>query len=197
MTLPLLVGQRQPRHVLQIGLGAASLTRFLYRHCPTTHLTIVEIDDGVIMAARQFFKMPSDPQRITVIHEDGVSFMQRSHAHYDLILVDGFDSKAHAGLLESQVFYDDCRRRLDDHGWIAINLLGKSRGFQATVARFRHAFQDQTQILRLYPDGNVVALATVPALPSPNMIQWRAEAVHFKQDTGLNLAATLSRFEAS
>lgn len=35
---------RFPRNVLLIGLGAASLTKFLYRYYPQTKLTVVEIE---------------------------------------------------------------------------------------------------------------------------------------------------------
>ena len=45
-----------PRKVLLIGLGAASLTKFLYRHYPLAHLTVVEIEPAVVAAARQFFQ---------------------------------------------------------------------------------------------------------------------------------------------
>src|SRR5512139_2065516 len=44
-----------PREVLLIGLGAASLTKFIYRHCPLARLTVVEIEPRVVAAARQFF----------------------------------------------------------------------------------------------------------------------------------------------
>jgi spermidine synthase len=47
-----------PRSALLIGLGAASLTKFLYRHRPQAKLTVVEIEPAVVAAARQFFKLP-------------------------------------------------------------------------------------------------------------------------------------------
>src|SRR5512139_1944041 len=48
-----------PRNVLLIGLGAASLTKFLYRHYPLAKLTVVEIEPNVVAAARHFFKLPN------------------------------------------------------------------------------------------------------------------------------------------
>src|SRR5450759_1236236 len=41
-----------PRTVLLIGLGAASMTKFLYRHRPKAGLTVVEISPAVVAAAR-------------------------------------------------------------------------------------------------------------------------------------------------
>ncbi|MCC6878882.1 MAG: spermidine synthase, partial [Rhodocyclaceae bacterium] len=50
-----------PRKALLIGLGAASLTKFLYRHRPRAKLTVVEIEPAVVAAAHRFFKLPDDP----------------------------------------------------------------------------------------------------------------------------------------
>src|SRR5512142_1132558 len=50
-----------PRRVLLIGLGAGSLTKFLWRHRPLAKLTVVEINPAVVPAARQYFKVPDDP----------------------------------------------------------------------------------------------------------------------------------------
>ena len=60
MMMPLLLrrGDAWPRTVLQVGLGAASLTRFLHRHRPRAAQTIVEIEPQVIAAAVQSFKLP-------------------------------------------------------------------------------------------------------------------------------------------
>ena len=44
---------RWPRSVLLIGLGAASLPKFLYRHRPRAALTVVEIERGASCAPRR------------------------------------------------------------------------------------------------------------------------------------------------
>jgi spermidine synthase len=77
-----------PRKVLLIGLGAASLTKFLYRHYPLAHLTVVEIEPAVVAAARQFFKLPEDPKRLNLVIGDGAEYMLNSNKKFDLILVD-------------------------------------------------------------------------------------------------------------
>ena len=48
---------RFPRKALLIGLGAASLTKFLYRNQPLTKLTVVEIEPAVVAAARQGLRL--------------------------------------------------------------------------------------------------------------------------------------------
>jgi spermidine synthase len=51
MMLPLLLRDANwPRRVLVIGLGAASVLKFLWRHRPAARLTVVEIDPQVVAA---------------------------------------------------------------------------------------------------------------------------------------------------
>src|SRR5574340_382022 len=94
-----------PRKVLLIGLGAASLTKFLYRHYPLAHLTVVEIEPAVVAAARQFFKLPEDTRRIDLVIGDGAEFVMNSNKKFDLVLVDGFDENARTGALQTLPFY--------------------------------------------------------------------------------------------
>ena len=73
MMLPLLLrpGMAWPRSVLLIGLGAASLTKFCYRHLPQSRLTVVEIDPQVVVAAWQFFGLPRESPRLRIEIADG------------------------------------------------------------------------------------------------------------------------------
>jgi spermidine synthase len=105
---------RWPRRVLLIGLGAASLTKFLYRYRPDAHLTVVEIEPSVVAAARHFFKLPEDDKRIHLVVGDGAEFVLATNKKFDLILVDGFNEHAHPGQLNSLPFYQACRSRLGD-----------------------------------------------------------------------------------
>src|SRR3954453_21226957 len=65
-----------PRNVLAIGLGAASIPKFIHRQYPRARVTVVEIEPRVIAAARQFFRLPDDdPPRFTVHEEDGDDYI--------------------------------------------------------------------------------------------------------------------------
>lgn len=129
-----------PRKVLLIGLGAASLTKFLYRNYPLAKLTVVEIEPRVVAAARQFFKLPDDPKRLNIVIADGTRFIAENDKTWDLILVDGFDENARPGELDTLPFYQMCRARLNDNGILAVNLLGHSRGYKPSLERLREAF---------------------------------------------------------
>jgi spermidine synthase len=182
-----------PRKVLLIGLGAASLTKFLYRNYPQAHLTVVEIEPSVVAAARQFFKLPEDPKRLHLVIGDGAEFVLNSNKKFDLILVDGFDEKARTGALETLPFYQACRTRLSDDGMMAVNMLTRSRGFKATAARIAEAFDDRALVFPSCESGNAVALAAGGTPLEVSFEGLKENALKLKEATGLNLLPTLTR----
>jgi spermidine synthase len=188
---------RFPRKVLLIGLGAASLTKFLYRNFPLSMLTVVEIEPRVVAAARQFFKLPDDPKRLNIVIADGAQFIADNDKKYDLILVDGFDEDARPGELDSLPFYQLCRSRLSDSGVLAVNLLGRSRGYAASLERLREAFETRALAFPSTESGNVIALAATGAAIRISLDDLKEQAATLKAETGLNLLPTLSRIEQS
>ncbi|OHC69723.1 MAG: spermidine synthase [Rhodocyclales bacterium GWA2_65_20] len=198
MMLPLLLhDDAWPRKVLQVGLGAASVTKFLYRHRPRAKQTVIEIDPRVTAAARQFFRLPDDPARIDIRHGDGADFMIRSKLRYDLILVDGFDADARAGRLDTLPFYLDCRARLANDGLLCVNLLSRRKDFSKSVARLQDAFDGRAIAFPSCDSGNAIALGKVGPGETPSLEQLKAAATHLKRETSLNLLPTLARLAQS
>lgn len=186
-----------PRRVLLIGLGAASLTKFLYRNFPLAKLTVVEIEPRVVAAARQFFKLPDDPLRLNIVIADGAQFIAENDKTYDLILVDGFDEDARPGELDTLPFYQMCRARLNDNGILAVNLLGRSRGYATSLNRLREAFDTRALAFPSCDSGNVIALAATGSPIRIGLDDLKEQAEAFKLETGLNLLPTLARIEQS
>lgn len=186
--------QDWPRNALLIGLGAASLVRFIYRHLPQCRMTVVEIHPGVVAAARQFFKLPEDEERLKIILGDGAVVVGDNRNHYDLILIDGFDAQARCGSLDSQRFYTDCRQNLTEEGILACNLLKRNRGAQASVERLRSAFDGRAIVFPSCDSGNAVAFASPTPLSIP-LDDLRERAQSLKTATGLNLGPCISRLQ--
>ena len=198
MMMPLLLhADDWPRRVLQVGLGAASVTKFLYRYRPQSKLTVVEIEPRVEAAARQFFKLPDDPARIDIHHGDGADFMIESKQHYDLILVDGFDAEARAGRLDTLPFYLDCRARLADEGLLCVNLLSRRKDFRSSVTRLEQAFDGRAIAVPSCDSGNAIALGAVTTTTDLSLEELKDAAKRLKQETGLNLLPTLARLAQS
>jgi len=186
---------RFPRNVLLIGLGAASLTKFLYQNYPLAKLTVVEIDPAVVAAARQFFKLPDDPLRINIVIADGAEYLFTTDKKWDLILVDGFDADARAGALDTLTFYLAAQARLSRNGVMAVNLLGRSKGYQASVERIHATFEGRAIAFPSCNSGNTIAFAAAGDLISITLDDLKQQALVLKEKTGLNLLPTLTRLE--
>ncbi|HTH93590.1 MAG TPA: fused MFS/spermidine synthase [Rhodocyclaceae bacterium] len=198
MTALLLRGDAEwPRKVLQIGLGAASVTKFLYRYRPGCKIMVVEIDPAVVPMAHQFFKLPDDPQRINIEIADGADFVIGHKGKYDLILVDGFDADAKAGRLDSLPFYLDCKARLARDGLLVVNLLSRSRKFKASVERLGAAFDGRALAFPSCDSGNAIALATIDDLIDIDMDEFKNNARTLKSASNLNLLPTIARIEST
>ena len=186
-----------PRKVLLIGLGAGSLTKFMYKNYPLAKLTVVEIEPNVVAAARHFFKLPNDPLRINLVIADAVEYTFNSDKTWDLILLDGFDENARAGGLDTLPFYQAARARLSDKGILAVNLLGRSHGFKESVARISAAFEGRALAFPSCDSGNTIAFAATGETVSITLGDLKDQASALKEKTGLNLQPTLARLEQS
>jgi len=182
-----------PRKILLIGLGAASLTKFLYINFPLVHLTIVEIEPDVVAAARQFFKLPEDSKRIHMVIGDGAEFVHGTDKKFDLILVDGFNEHAHPGQLNTLTFYQACRCRLNNKGLLAVNLLGLSRGVLGGFAHISTAFADRALMFPSCESGNTIAFAAEGEPIEISLDDLKENALVLKKEVGLNLLPTLAR----
>lgn len=186
-----------PRKVLVIGLGAASLTKFLYRNYPLAHLTVVETEPDVVAAARQFFKLPEDPKRINLVIGDGVDYVLSNDRKFDLILVDGYDENASSGALNSVPFYQGCRACLRGNGILSVNLLTSDRRFNASIKRIAEAFDDRVLSFPSCETGNAIAFAAVGDPVDISFFDLREKALELNRETGLNLMPSIARLEQS
>lgn len=184
-----------PRQALLIGLGAGSLAKFVYHHLPATKITAIEIDPQVVLVARLHFRLPDDPCRLRIVVADGAEYMLRGGASYDYILVDGFDRHARAGVLDTLPFYQACRARLSSGGLVAINLLGRERGFAASVDRITQAFDGRSLAFPSCDSGNTIVFATAGDPVDLSFADLAERARQCRQETGLNLLPTVARLQ--
>ena len=189
-----------PRRVLQVGLGAASLTKFWYRYRPRTQQTIVELNPAVVAMASQAFKLPLNDERIDIRIADGVAWMREERKdRFDCIMIDGYDHNARFGAMGTEEFYRDCRARLTRQGMLVLNLFGRTHGYKRQIENLRAAFDDR--VLALSPidednhGGNAIVFAAVGERLALDLPSLRAEAARLHQETGIKLAGTLVRLD--
>ena len=186
-----------PRSALLIGLGAASLTKFLHRYRPAAKLTVVEIEPDVIHVARQHFKLPEEDARLRIVLDDGAAFIAASEKNFDLILVDGFDENARTGMLDTLPFYLNCKARLSGNGLMVTNLLSKNKGVRKSMERIEEAFDGRTIAFPSCDSGNVVAFAATGNPVNHSLVELKSSARKLKEATDLNLLPTIGRLEGS
>jgi spermidine synthase len=197
MMFPLLLEPPEwPGRVLQIGLGAASITKFLHRHRKEAELVVVEIDARVVTAAQTQFRLPAQATRVAIEIGDGAAYVAAPGPGFDWIVVDGFDARGLAGALDTAAFYRHCRARLREGGLFVTNLLRRTRGCAASVARLRAAFDGRVLALPECASGNTIVIAATGSRRRLERHALVQAAATLRTQTGLNLARTVGRLAA-
>ena len=156
------------RHAMQLGLGAASLTKACRKTLRMT-TTAIELNPQVVAACRLWFKMPADDARLSVILGDAAEVVASEHwaGRIDALQVDLYDHEAAAPVLDSPEFYADCRRLLTEDGCMSVNLFGRHASFERSLGHITAAFGDAcVWSFRPTREGNTVVLARrLPSQP--------------------------------
>src|SRR5919204_2340197 len=146
-----------PRKILMLGLGGGSISTYLGRFMPEVAITTVEIDPGVISAAKRYFGL-RETARMRYRAGDGRVFLARSNELYDLILLDAYRGGYVPFHLLTREFYTLVKQRLAPGGAAAFNVHDGSKLYASTVKTLGEVFA----ALDLYPTGRgeVIAVAT-------------------------------------
>jgi len=167
-------------HALQLGLGAATLTRFCHKRLKM-RTTAVELNRHVIDACRLWFRLPRDSQRLAVLEMDAGAYVAdpANHGTADVLSVDLYDQDAARPVLDSVEFYRDCRAVLVDGGVMTVNLFGRLSSFPLSFARVVEAFgADQVHALKPTPEGNTIVIAMKHVtVPERSVLARRAENI--------------------
>jgi spermidine synthase len=164
-------------HAVQLGLGAAALTRFCHGQLKM-RTTAVELNPEVIAACRQWFRLPANDARLNVVNEDAARWV-RDDANLqsvDVLNVDLYDHEAAGPVLDDEAFYTACRGVLADGGLMTVNLFGRSASFARSALRIARAFgSDQVWSLAPTKEGNTVVVAARGVqVPHRDVLEQRA-----------------------
>ncbi len=149
----------RPADLLMIGLGGGSMAKFLYRRMKQTRVSVVEIRSQVVAAARAYFALPGDDERLRVMVEDGALYVPAHRSSTDVLLLDGFEDGEQPQALCSQDFYDAAFAALRPGGILAVNFMAEDRRLDAMCARLEKSFAGRILMLEAADKVNVVVLA--------------------------------------
>lgn len=168
------------RHAMQLGLGAAALTKFCHRKL-RMKTTAIELNPQVVAACRLWFKLAHDDARLSVVLGDAAEVV--AHAHWrgqvDALQVDLYDHEAAAPVLDSEAFYAGCRSLLTEDGAMTVNLFGRSSSYEKSLQKIAAAFGgDAVWAFKPTREGNTVVLARrTPAAPKRPWLVQQAETI--------------------
>ncbi|GAC1633946.1 MAG: fused MFS/spermidine synthase [Nevskia sp.] len=148
----------KPRHIVIVGLGGGSLTKFCHRQLPRTRITTIEIDPRVIALAGRF-QVPEPDARMQIVQADACDWFAETDERMDVVLLDGYDERGISGGFGNARFYRDLRACLRPGGVLVANILVTAAAFrryrQVIAGVFEAGLLDQ----RVMPDGNHVLTA--------------------------------------
>ena len=168
------------RHAMQLGLGAASLTKFCHKKL-RMRTTAIELNPQVVAACRIWFKLPKDDTRLSVVLGDAQEVVAHDHwrGQVDALQVDLYDHEAAAPVLDSEAFYRNCRNLLTEDGCMTVNLFGRSSSYERSLQRIQAAFgADAVWAFKATREGNTIVLALrAPVQPKRGELSARAEEI--------------------
>ena len=160
------------RDVLIIGGGDGGTLEEVLKHEGVARATLVELDPGVVEAARAWLasihRGAFDDPRAELLFADGVDFVARSDRRFDVIIIDSTDPVGPGEVLFTEAFYADCRARLRPGGI----LVGQSGNPIYERERF-HAARER--LARVFADASFILTSVPSYLGGPFAIAWACD----------------------
>lgn len=151
---------REPQHIVQLGLGAAALTKFCYRHFPDAQVTAIELNPDVIKICGASFALPPNDDRLHVIEMDAIDFVKdpKNHGTVDILQIDLYDADARGPVFDSVEFYQACADCLTPDGIMTTNLFGDFLNHDQSLDKIDAVFDAVVWLPEVH-DANIVAMA--------------------------------------
>lgn len=153
--------QVQHMRAMQLGLGAASLTKFCHHHLGM-HTTAIELNPQVIDTCKRWFNLPKADTKLHVVLGDADQAIQQGEwqGKIDALQVDLYDQEAAQPVIDSEAFYRNCRKLLTAQGCMTVNLFGSALSYPASLQKISAAFGSEA-IWTFKPTaaGNTIVLA--------------------------------------
>jgi spermidine synthase len=182
----------EPRDILMVGLGGGSMARFVHARMPTTSVTVVEINPGVVAVARKYFGLPGEDERFEIVIGEGAEEVVRRPASCDVLAVDGFVNGSVADSLCTRSFYESAFAALRPQGVMVANFMADDSRLERHCARIERAFGRSPALLLAEEEDNLIAFAI---RGGPSRIEWkglRARARELGPKLGLPLERSLA-----
>jgi spermidine synthase len=153
--------QSAPRHIAQLGLGSAALTKFCYQRFTDARVTAVELNPNVIAICRTLFGLPDNDERLDVREMDALDFVldPANHGKVDVLQVDLYDEQARGPVLDTPEFYQGCLDCLAPNGIMTTNVFGDDfANYDKNLFNMEQVFDAVVWLPEVH-DANIVVVA--------------------------------------
>lgn len=182
---------------LLIGIGGGTLARFLHRAWPQGRLTAVDNHPQVVAIAHSLFGLPQPDDRLRIVIDDGVAFLDAHGGLFDLLLIDAFGPDDAPDTMTTVPFFETCCRRLSTAGVLSVNLWRAGRQPRERLLVVREAFAGRVLQLPVPGDDNLVALAFAEGTTIPPLKALAKRAASLQTALGLSFNDFLSGLRAA
>ena len=150
----------KPRHIVQLGLGSAALTKFCYQRFPDANVTAVELNPNVIAICRALFGLPPTDGRLNVVEMNALDFVMdpANHGSVDILQVDLYDEEARGPVLDTPEFYQACFDCLGENGIMTTNVFGEFSNYDKNLQAMELVFDAVVWLPEVH-DANIVVIA--------------------------------------
>ena len=132
----------QPKRVLVIGMGGATVSKALHRLLPDATVVTLEIDRTILGLAKEYFDY--NPAGITqqAVFGDGAEYLREYKGEpFDQIIVDAFETIKVPGSVTTDTFIESIARNLTPTGLLCVNG-GTGEEIHADAPDVRRALRD-------------------------------------------------------
>ena len=145
------------------GGGFTGPTEFASRNIT---VDAVEIDPGVVDAARRYFNL-TESEYLNVHVKDGREFLEDTEKEYDVIYVDAYRKAQVPFHLTTRQFMEIAHSKTDDRGIVVSNVISAADGPRSRFARSQYRTMGSVfNSVRYYPTRNTSLVQNIELLAS-------------------------------
>ena len=132
----------QPKRVLVIGMGGATVSKALHRLLPDATVVTLEIDRTILGLAKEYFDYNPDGITQQAVFGDGAEYLREYKGEpFDQIIVDAFETIKVPGSVTTDTFIESIARNLTPTGLLCVNG-GTGEEIHADAPDVRRALRD-------------------------------------------------------
>jgi spermidine synthase len=157
---------------------------------------VVEIDPGVVRAARTYFGVSEGPD-FDIHTMDGRRYLERTNETYDLVVLDAYQRSAVPFHLTTLEFMELVESRLDANGSVVANVIsapsgGGSEFFRAQFKTMQRAFPH----VYAFPTTDTTALQNIEVVATKGQPRSEAEIRELARtrDVGIDLTGAVAQY---